>query len=104
MTFADADGTVLKSGMVEAGKAAQAPRNPEKRGYTFTGWDQTFTDIRREMVVTAQYQMNIYKISYTGIAGANTNKTTYTVVDQVRLSPVEKEDISLRAGIWMEST
>ena len=91
VTFADADGTVLKSGMVEARKAAQAPRNPEKRGYTFTGWDQTFTDIRREMVVTAQYQMNIYKISYTGIAGANTNKTTYTVVDQVRLSPVEKE-------------
>lgn len=56
VTFKDHDGTVLKTEEVESGKAATAPSNPSRTGYTFTGWNQPFSNVIAEMVVVAQYQ------------------------------------------------
>jgi hypothetical protein len=45
VTFKDHDGTELKTDKVEHGQDATAPDVPARTGYTFTGWDKTFTNI-----------------------------------------------------------
>ena len=56
VTFKDHDGTVLKTETVEKGKAATAPANPTREGYTFEGWDKTFDNVTADMEVTATYK------------------------------------------------
>ena len=55
VTFADWDGTVLKSESVASGKAATAPAAPTRAGYIFAGWDKAFDNITGNLVVTATY-------------------------------------------------
>ncbi len=57
VTFKDWDGTVLKTQEVQYGGDAEAPADPTRTGYTFTGWDKEFTNITADLVVTAQYEM-----------------------------------------------
>ena len=56
LTFKDYDGTVLKEEKIEEGKAATAPENPTREGYTFTGWDTDFSKVEQDLEVTAQYE------------------------------------------------
>jgi len=55
VTFVDWNGTILKTQSVEHGKAATAPQNPTRKGYTFIGWDADFSNITSNLTVTAQY-------------------------------------------------
>jgi uncharacterized repeat protein (TIGR02543 family) len=55
VTFKDHDGTVLAEEVVEHGKAATAPEDPEREGYIFNGWDTEFDNITSDLVVTATY-------------------------------------------------
>ena len=55
VTFADWDGTVLKTEAVASGKAATAPTAPNRTGYIFSGWDKAFDNITGNLVVTATY-------------------------------------------------
>ena len=64
VTFKDWNGTVLKTQQVEHGKAATAPANPTRTGYTFTGWDKAFTNVTANLVVTAQYSINTYTVTF----------------------------------------
>ena len=64
VTFKDWDGTVLKTQEVQYGGDAEAPADPTRTGYTFTGWDKAFTNITADLVVTAQYEINTYTVTF----------------------------------------
>ena len=64
VTFKDWDGTVLKTEEVLEGAAATAPADPTRTGYTFTGWDVDFTNVQSDLVVTAQYTINTYTVTF----------------------------------------
>jgi len=55
VTFADWNGTVLKTQIVNENTAAIAPTAPTREGYAFTGWDKTFSNVTGDLTVTAQY-------------------------------------------------
>ena len=62
--FIDWNGTVLSSANVTIGTAANPPADPTRTGYTFIGWDKDFSNITEDLVVTAQYQINRYKVDF----------------------------------------
>ena len=64
VTFMDWDGTVLSSVSVAPGEAATAPADPAREGYTFIGWDKDFSAVTDHMTVTAQYQINRYRVRF----------------------------------------
>ncbi len=56
--FQNWDHTLLKEEPVEYGKAATAPADPVREGYTFKGWDRAFNNIITDMTVTAVFEKN----------------------------------------------
>ena len=58
VTFVDYDGTVIEAQQVEYGSAAVAPTDPVRDGYTFTGWDKSYSSITGDTVITALYSDN----------------------------------------------
>ena len=64
VTFVDWDGAMLSSVSVTPGEAATAPADPTREGYTFIGWDKDFSAVTDHMTVTAQYQINRYRVRF----------------------------------------
>lgn len=56
VAFVDSEGKVISVQSVFIGKSAVAPTAPAREGYTFTGWDKTFDNIKDNLVVTAVYE------------------------------------------------
>ena len=54
--FKDFDGTVLETEIVHHGSSANAPTDPTRAGYTFTGWDKAFSNVTSNLTVTAEYE------------------------------------------------
>ncbi len=75
VTFQDFDGAVLKTEVVETGKAATAPAEPQRDGYTFVGWDKDFSSVVKDTVITAEY--------------LRITETTF-MVDTIDITPEEK--------------
>ena len=56
VTFTDGNGKTLNTQEVKKGDAAKAPANPSRDGYTFKGWDQDFSKIKKDMTVNALWE------------------------------------------------
>ena len=69
VTFVDWDGTVLKTQTVLEGSGATAPSNPSRTGYTFNGWDKSFTNVTSNLTVTAQYAILQYTVTFVDYDG-----------------------------------
>ena len=58
----------IKTETVEYGDAASAPTNMERVGFSFNGWDQTFTSVTTDLVVNGTWEIDgITVLPYTGI-------------------------------------
>jgi uncharacterized repeat protein (TIGR02543 family) len=99
------------------------PTAPIKEGYTFTGFSQSVpTDINESIVLTAQYEINTYSITFDSDGGSEVsaitddfNKTvvrpsdptklgyTFNGWDQVIPSVMPAEDVSIKA-LWTLNT
>ena len=55
VVFVDWDYKVLSVQAVVHGTSAIAPAVPGREGYEFTGWDRDFSNVTKDMTVTAQY-------------------------------------------------
>ena len=64
VTFVNWDGKEIKSEKVEYGSAATAPSDPTREGYTFSGWDKSFSSVTSDLTVTAQYTINVYTVTF----------------------------------------
>jgi hypothetical protein len=69
VTFKDYDGTVLNTESVIYEDAATAPVEPKREGYTFSGWDKDYSKITEDTVVTAQYKINTYTVTFVDHGG-----------------------------------
>ena len=63
VTFVDGQGKTLKTETVEKGKAATAPSDPTREGYTFDGWDKSFDNVTSDLTVTAKWKVEEKKYS-----------------------------------------
>lgn len=54
--FYDYDGVLICSRQVNEGEMAIAPKNPVRDGFSFAGWDQSFSSVYSDLEVTAQYE------------------------------------------------
>ena len=68
VTFVDWDGKQIDEQIVSHGSAASAPDDPEREGYSFTGWDVAFDEITSGLTVTALYQIISYGTRTVGVS------------------------------------
>ena len=69
VTFYDWDDTVLKTETVKGGQSVTPPADPERLGYTFTGWDKTFSTVVSDLEIHASYTRNVGGVINDGITG-----------------------------------
>lgn len=62
--FVNYDGALLTEQSVPWGGAATAPSVPQRRGYTFAGWDRSFRQVTGDLTVTAQYEIKTYTVRF----------------------------------------
>ncbi|NNJ33110.1 InlB B-repeat-containing protein [Lacrimispora defluvii] len=60
--FKDWDGMILENQEVAIGVDATPPQLPERQGYTFNGWDKSYSNIQDHSTITAQYTINGYEL------------------------------------------
>ncbi|MCH8502308.1 MAG: InlB B-repeat-containing protein, partial [Aliidiomarina sp.] len=60
--FLDWDDSVIATETVNWNEGATAPADPEREGYTFTGWSVAFDVITANLDVTAQYDINTFTV------------------------------------------
>jgi hypothetical protein len=86
VTFQDWDGRVTNAQKVRNGKVALVPASPARVGYTFSGWDKAFNNITADLVVTVQYTVNTYTVTFKNWDGS-TLKTQTVEHGRVAIAP-----------------
>lgn len=67
VNFKNFDGAVISAQVINETKGATEPEiKPSREGYTFKGWDKSFTNINADTVVTAVFEKNpeIYTVTF----------------------------------------
>jgi len=78
VTFKDRK-TALSTQNVEYGKAAAAPWNPSRTGYTFKGWDKSFNKITGNLTVNAKWKVNTVTLTFNANGGKVGKKSSVKV-------------------------
>ena len=92
VSFRDFNGYFFDSQIVMYGDDAIAPENPTREGYTFSSWNQSFVDIDSDMIITAQYVINTYSITFDSNGGSAQNSmSTVSYGSTIQLPVPTKE-------------
>lgn len=62
--FLDWNNDVLDTQTVDYGGSATPPNDPTRTGYTFNGWNGTYTNITANTDITATYTINTYTVRF----------------------------------------
>lgn len=77
VTFKDSEGNIIgQPQVVEWNKAATAPDAPEVECRHFTGWDKAFDHVTADLIVTAQYALNQFEVTFVDRDGTELDKQT----------------------------
>ena len=82
VTFEDYDGTVLSVQTVRYGYAATKPSTPTRRGYTFSGWSDGYSNVRTDLTITAEYEINHYYVKFYDVNGTTLLTTQEIIFDE----------------------
>ena len=86
--FFDEDGTLLHEVKVAYGAKAVNPKDPQKHGYKFTGWDKDYSNVKENLDITATYELQTYTITYKDEEGniiEGLTPSSYTINDDASL-------------------
>ena len=93
VTFKDADGTVLKTQIVISGHSATAPSVSNKEDSIFTGWDKSFSNVKSDLVVTAQYRAKqTYTVTFNDYTGLTLGTATVKEGDTAKAPTTPDRD------------
>lgn len=87
VNFIDWNNNILKSETVNYGGSASPPSNPSRTGYTFTGWNGSYTSVISNRTITASYKINTYNITFNSNGGTSVPSQTITYGDKVQQPP-----------------
>jgi|GEM_PF-1147793 len=88
VTFVDgATNEIIKTETVKKGENATAPTVPSHLGWTFTGWDKSFTNVQSDLVVTAQYTWDETDGRLNGKFSVAAGKQVYFAKGNLRYQP-----------------
>ena len=105
VTFKDWDGTVLKTQQVSYGGYATPPANPTRPGYTFTGWDRSYSYITANTVITALYTQNYTNPTPTPTPGGTTRyERVYTITSGAKYIIIADSSVSGTTGYAVGNT
>lgn len=68
-------GSLLKTQQVQQGGNATAPANPTRTGYTFTGWDKSYTNVQSNLNIYGTWQIKTYTVRFYAWDGGSLLKT-----------------------------
>ncbi|WP_238886334.1 InlB B-repeat-containing protein [Clostridium sp. YIM B02551] len=107
VTFKDHDETIISTQTVNYGGSAVAPLSPSREGYTFTGWDMSFSNVTGNLIVTATYTVippkPIYIVSYKNYDGSVLN--TESVVSGNKITePTAPTTVGYTFGGWYKDS
>ena len=71
VTFVDGQGNTLATRTVYEGKAAAAPADPTRDGFTFGGWDVSFDNVTSDLTVTAIWIAQAVTVTYDSQGGSS---------------------------------
>lgn len=64
VTFKDWDDKILNIQTVDWGSSSIAPQIPNRKGYTFAGWDGVYQTLKYNSTVKATYKINQYTVNF----------------------------------------
>ena len=64
VTFVNWNGDVVYSQTVLWGFSADTPAGPSREGYIFTGWDKDYSSVKEDMVITAQFTILTFTVTF----------------------------------------
>ena len=100
--FTDSDGkTVIAEQELKKGQDATAPEAPAKEGYEFTGWDRSFTNVTRDIVVKAVYT-KLYKVTFKSKDGQTELKVQYVRSGEAAEAPEAPEIEGYTFSRWSD--
>lgn len=62
--FYDTNNQLLKTEEVEYGSSATPPSVPEIEGYEFSGWNQSYENVQKNLIIKAQYKQKEYVVRF----------------------------------------
>ena len=82
--FVDYDGKEISTVEVKDGEDAPMPKTaPERRGYTFVGYDESATNVTSDLVLTAKYIKNTYTVVFIDWMNKTAVPKTYSYGDPI---------------------